>query len=148
MVFVLNKDKTPLTPCHPAKARWLLNQGFAVVHRRFPFAIRLKEQIQNPEIKEYVLKFDPGAKTTGVAIVEKTNQNAQVVLLAEIHHRTDIKAKLDARKAMRRTRRNRKTRYRAPRFDNRTRKEEWLLPFSRLLIILKLVQNDYLLFAP
>ena len=27
MVFVLNKNKEPLSPCHPAKARKLLKKG-------------------------------------------------------------------------------------------------------------------------
>ncbi|MFJ1465869.1 RRXRR domain-containing protein, partial [Clostridioides difficile] len=43
MVFVLNKNKKPLTPCHFAVARKLLKQGKAVVHKQFPFTIRLKE---------------------------------------------------------------------------------------------------------
>ncbi|MCH4889578.1 HNH endonuclease, partial [Acidaminobacter sp. JC074] len=53
MVFVLNKNKTPLNPCHPAKARWLLNKGYAVVHKREPFTIRLKQLIVDPETKDY-----------------------------------------------------------------------------------------------
>ena len=115
MVFVLNKNTTPLNPCHPAKARYLLKQGFAVVHKLFPFTIRLKEQVDG-ETKNYVLKFDPGAKTTGLAIVEQDEPAPTVVFFAEIKHRTDIKLRLDKRRAFRRTRRNRKTRYRQARF--------------------------------
>lgn len=133
MIFVLNKDKTPLNPCHPAKARWLLTNGYAVVHKQFPFVVRLKQQVE-PNTKEYVLKFDPGAKTTGVAIVEKNDSASIVVLLAEIQHRISIKSKLDARRAMRKARRNRKTRYRQARFLNRTRKVGWLPPSVQSII--------------
>src|SRR5262249_20780652 len=38
------------------------------------------------------------------------------------------RTQLDARRAIRRGRRNRKTRYREPRFDNRRRPEGWLPP--------------------
>lgn len=133
MVFVLNKDQKPLNPCHPAKARWLLKNGYAVVHRRFPFVIRLKEQVE-AETKEYILKIDPGAKYSGVAIVENCSYKAKVAFLATIQHRIDIKAKLDTRRAMRRARRSRKTRYRAPRFLNRTRKEGWLPPSVQSIV--------------
>jgi hypothetical protein len=40
-VFVLDKRKKPLMPCSERRARLLLERGRAVVHRRYPFAIRL-----------------------------------------------------------------------------------------------------------
>ncbi|HEL2861744.1 TPA: RRXRR domain-containing protein, partial [Clostridioides difficile] len=49
--------------------------------------------------------------------------NGEVVLLATIEHR-----------AFRRTRRNRKTRYRAPRFLNRKRPEGWLPPSIQSIV--------------
>ena len=53
----------------------------------------------------------------------------KVVAAAEIEHRgRAIKASLKDRQAIRRGRRARKTRYRKPRFDNRTRREGWLPP--------------------
>ena len=39
-VFVLDKRKKPLMPCHPARARELLREGRAVVHKIAPFTIR------------------------------------------------------------------------------------------------------------
>ncbi|WP_240672309.1 RRXRR domain-containing protein, partial [Anoxybacillus flavithermus] len=48
------------------------------------------------------------------------------VWLGQIDHRTDIKERVDKRRACRRARRNRKTIYRKPRFLNRKRKEGWL----------------------
>ena len=53
----------------------------------------------------------------------------QVIAAVEIEHRGQaIKASLKDRQALRRGRRQRKTRYRKPRFDNRTRREGWLPP--------------------
>jgi hypothetical protein len=40
-VFVLDKKKNPLMPCHPARARELLKREKAVVHKIAPFNIRL-----------------------------------------------------------------------------------------------------------
>ena len=42
--------------------------------------------------------------------------------------RTDIVDNISTRRALRRGRRNRKTRYRQPRFNNRRRKDGWLAP--------------------
>ncbi|WP_292484611.1 RRXRR domain-containing protein [Methanohalobium sp.] len=39
MVFVLNKNKKLLTPCHPAKARILLKAEKATIHKKYPFTI-------------------------------------------------------------------------------------------------------------
>ena len=43
-VFVLDSDRTPLDPCHPARARQLLHQGRASVLRRYPFTIILHDR--------------------------------------------------------------------------------------------------------
>ena len=50
---------------------------------------------------------------------------------AEVTLRNDIVDLLSTRREMRRARRNRKTRYRKARFDNRKRKEGWLAPSVR-----------------
>lgn len=42
MVFVLDSNRKPLDPCHPARARKLLKAGKAAVFRRYPFTIILK----------------------------------------------------------------------------------------------------------
>ena len=43
-VFVVDKQKQPLMPCHPARARELLKAGQAAVYRRVPFTIILTER--------------------------------------------------------------------------------------------------------
>lgn len=94
-----------------------------MVHRVYPFVIRLKEKRECTNT--YTVKLDPGAKTTGVAIVDKE----KALFFMELIHRGDtIKRNLDKRRGVRRSRRQRKTRYRAPRFLNRTRPDGWLAP--------------------
>ena len=90
MVFVLNKNKEPLSPCHPAKARKLLKEGKAVIHKKYPFTIRLKElkKTDKENRDEYRLKIDYGGRHTGLAILKN---NKYVVWLAQIEHRTDKK---------------------------------------------------------
>ena len=129
MVFVLDRHQKPLMPCSEKRARLLLERGRAVVHRMAPFTIRLKNREKASSARQPLrLKLDPGSKTTGVAILLTGAQGAKGVLLGEIVHKTGIKARLDARRALRRGRRYRKTRYRKPRFNNRQRKAGWLPP--------------------
>jgi 5-methylcytosine-specific restriction endonuclease McrA len=42
-VFVLDQRKRPVVPCCEKRARLLLERGRAVVDRRYPFTIRLKD---------------------------------------------------------------------------------------------------------
>ena len=124
MVFVLDRSKKPLDMISHAKARILLKNRLAVVHKVYPFTIRLKDNSCVSNNRTYTVKLDPGSRTTGVAIVDDKNQ---VVMLAEIEHRGHlIKKDLDSRRAVRRSRRSRKTRYRPARFLNRTRPKGWL----------------------
>ncbi|WP_376797046.1 RNA-guided endonuclease IscB [Thermogemmatispora sp.] len=67
------------------------------------------------EVQPMQVKLDPGSKVTGVAVLWGNG----VMFLGEIHHRTDIKDRLAKRRVLRHGRRNRKTRYRQPRFLNR-----------------------------
>ena len=126
MVFVLDKSKKPLNMISHAKARILLKNRLAVVHKIYPFTIRLRDNSCVGRDKTYTVKLDPGSRTTGVAIVDDKDS---VVMLAEIEHRGNlIKKDLASRRMIRRSRRNRKTRYRAARFLNRTRPKGWLAP--------------------
>jgi 5-methylcytosine-specific restriction endonuclease McrA len=134
-VFVLGKNQQPLMPCHPARARALLHAGRAVIHRRFPLVIRLTDRATGA-IQPVVIKFDPGARTTGIAVAraDATNSKRQHVLFtAELEHRgTQIRDSITQRAAFRRARRGRKTRYRAPRFENRGGdRRGWLPPSLR-----------------
>ena len=123
-VFVLDTSKQPLEPCSPTIAKKLLKAGKAAVFRQYPFTIILKKEVKN-NITQCQLKLDPGSKTTGIAIL----QNNKLIWAAELIHRgQQIKDDLESRRSLRRGRRGRKTRYRKPRFLNRTREKGWLPP--------------------
>lgn len=124
MVFVLDTNKNKLNPCHPAKARILLNEGKAAIFRMYPFTIILKKAVKKI-IKECEVKIDPGSKHTGIAVL----QGSEVVFAAEIEHRGEfIHSNMNDRRASRRNRRSRTTRYRKAKFLNRTKDKDWLAP--------------------
>jgi 5-methylcytosine-specific restriction endonuclease McrA len=74
------------------------------------------------------LKIDPGARTTGLAILREDNLGGTLLWFGEVQHKPGIKDRLDTRRAVRRSRRQRKTRYRPKRFHNRKRQAKWLPP--------------------
>ena len=112
-VLVIDTEKKPLNPIHPAQARQLLRNKKAAVFRRFPFTIILKESQKEVSVDPLRIKIDPGAKFTGIAIVN--DATGEVVFAAELQHRGfAIKESLLSRKQLRRGRMNRKTRYRQP----------------------------------
>ncbi|PKY09654.1 HNH endonuclease [Acidithiobacillus marinus] len=128
-VLVLDKNKQPLMPCHPARARALLKAGKAAVFRRFPFTLILKDR-EGGATQHITTKTDPGSKTTGIAVVaEFARRGPTVIWAAELAHRGQvIHQALEKRRTLRHSRRSRKTRYRAPRYDHRTRAKGWLAP--------------------
>jgi 5-methylcytosine-specific restriction endonuclease McrA len=128
LIFVLSHDQQPLDPTTPRRARELLNKGKAAVFRQYPFTIILKERLlDDSTVHDHRLKLDPGSKTTGIAIIQEGTD--RVVFAAELTHRGQaICAALLARRAIRRNRRARHTRYRKARFLNRTRPKGWLAP--------------------
>jgi hypothetical protein len=118
-VFVLDKRKKPLVPCCEKWARVLLTRYRAVVQRHDPFTIRRNDRIGG-EVRPVLVKIDPGGKTTGIAVVTDEDGNKQVLCLSEFSHRgRQISEALTARPPF--PRRNANLRYRASRFDNRTR---------------------------
>lgn len=131
-VFVLDTEKKPLTPCRPKRARVLLREGKAAVFRRYPFTIILKCAYPEAQPRAVRVKIDPGSKTTGMALVVEEshgNHGGDVVFAAEITHRGQrVHELLERRRSVRHSRRGRKTRYRKPRFLNRTRPKGWLPP--------------------
>ncbi|MBC8233967.1 RRXRR domain-containing protein [bacterium] len=113
LVYVINKNGNPLMPCKPAKARKLLRDKKAKVVNRCPFTIQLLWDCEE-NVQEVTVGIDKGSHVTGFSCVG----NGKILMSGEIHHRTDIKGKMDARRGNRRNRRNRKW-YRKKRFDNR-----------------------------
>jgi len=121
-------------PCRAARARELLNQRKAAVFRRYPFTIILLNR-KGGNSQLINIKIDPGSKTTGMVLVGQFKRERKVIWAANLYHRRSyIKRALDSRRSLRRGRRFRHTRYRKPRFMNRTRFQGWLPPalLSRL----------------
>lgn len=121
-------------PAHPARARDFLTKGRAVVVSLNPYTIRLRDRVDGA-VQPLILKLDPGSKTTGVALIRESEQQPgmqHAVFLAEITHKGNLVHKcMVSRASRRRRRRSANLRYRAPRFENRTRPEGWLPPSLR-----------------
>lgn len=106
-----------------AKVRILLKSGKAKVVNRCPFTIQLLYESTN-YTQKVTLGVDSGSKHIGLSA---TTEN-KVLFEADVELRDDIVNLISARRELRRSRRNRKTRYRRPRFKNRRRKDGWLAP--------------------
>ena len=125
MVYVLNKHNKPLMPCSNRKARLLLKQNKAIVVNRTPFTIKLKYG-SSGYTQPINLGVDAGSKYIGLSATTKN----KVLYESEVILRNDIVDLLSTRRQNRRTRRNRKTRYRECRFLNRvhSKNKGWLAP--------------------
>ena len=124
MVYVLSKTRQPLMPTeNHAKVRVLLKQQKAKIVHRCPFTIQLLYD-STDYTQPVSLGIDAGSRHIGVSATTET----KVLYEADVTLRNDIVDLLSTRREARRSRRNRKTRYRKPRFNNRTRKNGWLAP--------------------
>jgi len=129
MVYVLNREGKPLMPTtRYGRVRRLLAAGLAVVVDYRPFTIQITYDTPNG-VQGVSLGVDAGTKHVGFSATTKK----KVLFEAELILRSDIVDKLSTRREFRRTRRNRKTRYRKSRFLNRTRSKKpgWLAPSIR-----------------
>ena len=116
MVFVLNKDGQPLMPTNRhGKVRRLLKSGLAKVIKRCPFTIQLLYENTN-HTQSITLGVDAGSKHIGLS----ATTNKRALFEADVTMRNDIVDLLSTRRQNRRTRRNRKTRYRKARFDTKS----------------------------
>jgi len=123
MVYVLSKDGKPLMPTERhGKVRRMLKEGLAKVVTRKPFTIQLTYETTS-YTQPGTMGIDSGYKKVGVSVVndkEKLFSSECILLNGQVERNKE-------RVMYRRQRRSRK-RYRAPRFDNRKRPEEWLAP--------------------
>ena len=124
MVYVISQNGQPLMPTeNHAKVRILLKNKKAKVIKRCPFTIQLTYDSTN-YTQDITLGVDSGSKHIGLSATTRS----KVLFESDVELRNDIVNLLSIRRQNRRTRRNRKTRYRKPRFNNRRRKEGWLAP--------------------
>ena len=126
LVYILNKDNKPLMPTRRCGfVRRALRDGRAEIALHEPFTIRLLYEAEG-NVQPVDLGVDAGSGHVGLsACTDKKELFASEVLL-----RSDITKLLSERRAFRRARRSRKTRYRKKRFDNRVRGRHkgWLAP--------------------
>lgn len=126
MVYVLNKDGNPLMPTKRlGRVRRLLKEQKAIIVNYHPFTVKLTYECPN-RIQEISLGVDAGSKHVGLSATTKK----KVLFEVQLELRDDIVKKLATRREFRRSRRNRKSRYRKSRFLNRTKtkKEGWFAP--------------------
>ena len=124
-IYVQAIDGSPLMPTTRAgKVRRMLRDGNAVIVSHTPFVIRLTYEAT--QFKQSVsLGIDAGTKHIGLSATTGSRE----LFAAEIELRTDIVDNLSTRREARHTRRGKRSmRYRAPRFDNRRRPDDWLAP--------------------
>lgn len=124
-VFVIDCHGHPLMPCNPRKARLLLKEGGAKVKRRTPFTIQLIHGSSGYK-QTVIVGVDAGSKTIGLSASTRTEE----LFKAELTPRNDVVDLMSTRREFRMTRRNRKTRHRKARFNNRVRSKHkgWLAP--------------------
>lgn len=125
-VYVLNKYGKPLMPCQPRKARILLRDGKAKVIQREPFTIQLLYGSSGYKQK-VSLGIDAGSKHVGASA---STQKKELYASQTELRGADIVKLLSTKRELRRSRRNRKTRYRKARFLNRVshKQKGWLAP--------------------
>lgn len=126
MVYVQNHLGQPLMPTQDhRKVRLLLKSGAAVVVRRTPFTIRLTTRSKT-YVQPVILSVDAGSGKIGMSAATRTRE----LFAAEVMPRNDVAKLMSDRRELRRSRRNRTTRYRQPRFNNRVHSKHkgWLAP--------------------
>lgn len=132
-------------PCKPQKARKLLKEGKAKVVKHEPFTIQLfygSSSYKQP----ITLGIDTGSVHIGAsASTKKQELYASETVMRSGDGKASIVRLLAKRLELRRSRRNRKTRYRKARFLNRIRRKHkgWLAPSieNKINVHLKLVAD-------
>ena len=125
-VYVLDVNGQPLMPTRKiGKVRHLLKSKKAKIVSRCPFTIKLLYETKG-YTQEINLGIDSGSKTIGVSATTED----KVLFEAEVTLRNDIVDLLSSKRQFRRSRRSRKLKYRASKFNNRTHSKHkgWLAP--------------------
>ena len=124
MIYVRSTEGRVLMPTERCgKIGYLLRHGKAHVVSRVPFVVQL-DYDSTTYTQDVSLGIDAGSKHIGVS----ASSDKKEMLAAQVELRSDIVKLLSIRRELRRNRRNRKTRYRKARFDNRKKKDGWLAP--------------------
>jgi hypothetical protein len=77
--FVLDKREKPLMPCSGRRTRLLLERSRAVIHRRYPFASRIKDRVGGA-VQPVRIKVEPGSRHTGIGVTREENGHAAIAV--------------------------------------------------------------------
>jgi hypothetical protein len=127
MVPVLDSNNQPLMPCRPARAKELMRKEDAKpYYQKGIFCIKLLREPSGRVCQPIALGIDPGSKREGyTAITEKA-----VVLNITTNTPDWVKEHIETRRNLRRSRRQRKTPYRACRENRATLRKSDRIPPS------------------
>lgn len=124
MIYVRSKEGSVLMPTERGgRIGYLLRHGKAHVVSRVPFVVQL-DYDSTTYTQDVSLGIDAGSKHIGVSASSEKKE----LFAAQVELRSDIVKLISIRRELRQNRRNRKTRYRKARFDNRKKKDDWLAP--------------------
>jgi len=144
MVPVLDNNKMPLMPCSEKRARKLMLNMQAIPYWQSGiFCIKLTKEPSSRKYQEVVLGIDPGSKREGYTVITTKS----VVLNITTNTPDWVKAHVETRRNLRRSRRQRKTPYRACRSNRSTLSKSNRIPSSTKarwdakLRIIKQLQN-------
>ena len=124
-VPVVTSTGKPLMPTTPSRAYWLMRyKGARPFWKKGIFCIKLKRK--DGEVQPVAAGCDPGSKMEAFTVKSegKTFLNVQTEAI------TNVKARLETRRNLRRSRRSRNTPYRKCRFNRKIRKG-WLPPSAK-----------------
>lgn len=134
-VPVVSSTGKPLMPCSPKRARILMSKGKAIPrHLKGLFYIKLTDR-SDGDTQPVVVGIDPGSSYEGYTVKSANRTYVNVNSLA-VNGR-GIKKAMESRSNSRRSRRQRKTPYRANRM-NRSRSKLWVPPSTKARWQLKL----------
>ena len=105
------------------KIGYLLRHGKAHVVSRVPFVVQL-DYDSTTYTQDVNLGIDAGSKHIGISASSEKKE----LFAAQVELMSNVVNLLSTRRELRQNRRNRKTRYRKARFDNRKKKDGWLAP--------------------
>ena len=113
-VPVVDKDQKPLMPTTPRKARLLVKSKQATYFfKNGIYCIRLNYDPETKIVQPIVVGIDPGSKREGFTLKSK----AHTYLNIQLHAVDWIKERIETRRNLRKSRRYRKTPYRACRLN-------------------------------
>ena len=140
-VPVVDQNQKPLMPTTPSRAaRWVRSGKASPFWKKGVWCVRLNQEPSGRNTQPIALGIDPGSKREGFTV--KSESHTYLNIHAHAVDGNRIKKKLEARRNLRRSRRNRNTPCRQPRWSNR--RQPKLAPSTKARWQWKLRITDWL----